>query len=121
MSTLDGLDLFASGPHRFRPGSWERRQERRGFAGLDGEMIIDHGQRSRAILQQGRLQAATAEDLAAQIEQIESYLDGQVHALVDNHGRSFECVLLERFELTSPLQRGRAFWCEYSVQYRQLP
>ena len=121
MSTLDGVERFASGPHRFVPGSWARALDRRGFAGLDGEMVIDSGRRSRTIRQIGRLQGATAEDLAGQIDAIESLLDGQVHELADNHGREFPRVLLETFDLSTPLQRGRAFWCEYTLTYRQLP
>lgn len=55
MSTLDGQDLFGSGPHRIRAGSWRRRVDRRAFPGLDGELILDMGMRSRNTLQEGRL------------------------------------------------------------------
>jgi len=121
MSSLDGQDLFGSGPHTVRATSWQRSVRRRGFPGLDGELILDMGLRSRIISQQGRLQAATADALNALITQIEQFLDGKPHTLVDDHGRSFPNVLLESFEPTTPLQRGRNFWCEYALRYRQLP
>ena len=31
MSSMDGLDLFSSGPHTFRPLSWQRAMERKTF------------------------------------------------------------------------------------------
>jgi len=121
MSSLDGQDLFGSGPHAVRSTSWQRSVQRRGFAGLDGELILDMGLRSRIISQTGRLQAGTADALNALVTQIEEFLDGRLHTLVDDHGRSFPNVLVEEFEPTTPLQRGRNFWCEYVLRYRQLP
>lgn len=121
MSRLDDLDLFGSGPHRLRMGTWTRAGVRRGFAGLDGEMVLDAGLRSRTIMQQGRLTAPTAAGLADQLERIEQLLDGKLHTLVDNHGRTLDRVMLEAFENTTPLQKGIAFWCEYTLTYRQLP
>lgn len=121
MSTLDGQHLFDSGPHTLRPLSWQRQLERRSFAGLDGELVLDMGMRSRQIVQQGRLQAQTAEILQAQLAAIEAFQDGLTHALTDNHNVSYSKVLLESFEPATPLNRGRGFWCDYTLTYRQLP
>lgn len=121
MSTLDGIDLFSSGPHSIRPPAWTRQLERRNFPGISGELILDMGLRSRTIVQQGRLQATTAADLADIIARIQSLLDGQEHVLVDNHNLTYPRVLLERFEPSSELQHGRGFWCDYTLHYRQLP
>jgi hypothetical protein len=79
------------------------------------------GLRSRVIMQDGRLQAASAAALQTLLSQIEAFIDGDLHTLVDNHAQSYTNVLVEKFETTTPLQRGRGFWCEYSVRYRQLP
>ncbi len=121
MSTFDGNDLFGSGPHTFKVGSWTRQQQRRGFAGLDGELVIDHGRRSRQIVQTGRLQAASATQLAALVDAIETCSDGYAYTLVDNHSRELDNVLLEQFELSTPVRLGRAAWCDYTITYRQLP
>jgi len=121
MSSLDGQDLFGSGPHSFRTGAWEQALQRRAIPGLDGELVLSQGRRSRVIAQTGRLQATSASGLASLVAQVEARCDGRTHALVDSAGRTFTNVILERFELTSPIQRGRGFWCEYSIQYRQLP
>ena len=121
MSSLDEQDLFGSGPHSIRTGSWERSLQRRGFAGVDGELVLDMGLRSRLISQNGRLQAVSAPTLRTLMSQIEAFVDGQLHALVDNHSHIYARVLIEHFEPTTSIRRGRRFWCEYSVRYRQLP
>ncbi len=121
MSLLDGNDLFGSGPHALQPGPWQRSLQRRGFAGVDGELVLDLGMRSRPISQRGRLQANTADDLQALISPIEALTDGQLHTLTDNHGRIFSRVLIETFQTTTPVKRGRGFWCDYEITYRQLP
>ena len=121
MSTLDGNDLFGSGPHAIRPGAWERAVARRGFPGADGELVLDMGLRSRAIEQTGRLQAETAGQLHAALAAVEAYDDGRLHTLIDSTGQTYANVLIERFEPSTPLRRGRGFFCEYALRYRQLP
>ena len=120
MSSLDDVDLFGSGPHSFSPKGRQRELARRGYAGLDGETIVDMGMRSRIIEQTGRLQAATAAELVAIINSIEAYIDGQAYVLIDNHGLTYENVILEQFELDGPIRSGRSTWCRYTLRYRQL-
>ncbi len=121
MSALDGQNVFDSGPAAFRTGPWERATVHRGFAGLDGQLVLDLGRRSRAIFQTGRLQAETAEALAEQIGLLEGKADGRCHRLTDNHGRSYWPVIMEDFQPATPVNCGRGFWCDYTVRYRQLP
>lgn len=121
MSSLDGVDMFGSGPHAFRTGPWERAMVRRGFAGLHGELVLDLGLRSRPIFQTGRLQADTASALTGQIGALDGKIDGRCHGLVDNHGRVYARVIVEEFQPATPVSCGRGFWCDYTVRYRQLP
>ena len=121
MSSLDGNDLFGSGPHTVQPGSWQRQVSRRSFSGVDGEFLLDQGRRSREVRQEGRLQAETAEALEGLVGQIEPFIDGELHVLVDDLGREFPDVIVESFEPAGAVQRGRGFWCDYRVIYRQLP
>jgi len=121
MSSLDGTDLFGGGPHAFRLGAWQRAMDRRGFAGLDGELVVDLGLRSRPIFQTGRLEAQTADELAQAVSRVEAMIDGNLHCLVDNHSQTYPRVILEQFEATTPIRRGNGFWCEYTAVYRQLP
>ncbi len=121
MSSYAGQDLFGSGPHRFQFGAWQRRLQPRGFAGINGEQVLDLGIRSRRIFQAGRLQADTPQNLKGLLDAINSRSDASEHTLVDNHGLSFSRVILERFETTTPMQQGRGLYCDYEVEYRQLP
>jgi len=121
MSSLDQQDLFGSGPHSIRCGSWRRSLRQRGFPGLDGELVLDMGLRGRQIHQAGRLEADSFEAMNTMIDQLDRLVDGALHSLTDNHGRTFPQVLIEKFEPTTPVRRGRRFWCEYTVRYRQLP
>ncbi len=121
MSSYAGLDLFASGPHAFTLGAWERALQRRGFAGVSGELVLDLGRRSRVIVQTGMLQGASAAAVQAQIDAIDAACDGAAHTLVDNHQTSLPRAVLEWFELTTPIQRSRGYHCQYRIEYRQLP
>ncbi len=120
MSLLDNQDIFGSGPHSIRTSSWERNLDRRGFAGLDGELVLDMGLRGRNIHQTGRLQAQTASQLQSLITQIESFIDGKLHTLEDNYGTTYDSLVIEEFKPTTPLKLGRGYFCEYEVRYRQL-
>ena len=121
MSSSAGETLFGSGTHAFRFGHWERSMQRRGFAGVNGEIVLDLGLRSRQIKQTGRLQADTADDLHEILDDINALGDGAEHVLIDNHGQSHQHVILERFGTTTGLQHSRGFYCDYEAEYRQLP
>ncbi len=121
MSSLDGQNLFASGPHTLRPAAWERSLDRRGFAGVDGELVLDMGLRSRPLIQTGRLRADTAASLRTLMSQIDAVVDGQTHMLIDDHGETYSRVIAEKFDPSTPVARGRGFWCDYTLHYRQLP
>ena len=121
MSSFAGENLFASGPHAFGFGPWERSTHRRGFAGVNGEVVLDLGLRSRQITQTGRLRANSAAALHELLDDINACCDGAAHTLVDNYGQSYSRVILERFGATTPLRHSRGFYCDYEIEYRQLP
>ncbi len=87
---------------------------------MNGELVLHMGRRSRILTQTGRLQADTIENLQGLTERIETYHDGEIHTLQNHHGDTFESLLVDSFELTTPLQRGRGYWCDYTLIYRQL-
>jgi hypothetical protein len=121
MMTLDGLDLFSSGPCELIAGSWQRELLRRGLPGVDGEVVLDLGARGRSLRQTGRLQAVGAAELGAMADAIACVQDGGVHTLVDHHGCTYANVLLREFELTTPVAAGRGIWVDYAIEYVQLP
>ena len=118
MSTLDGNNLFSSGPHSIHGGPWQRDLSRRGFAGVDGELVVDLGLRGRSIVQTGRLQAANITDLLAQIEAIRLVNDGKDHSLDAGQGGPAIRVVIESFK-PGPILAGRGFFCDYELSYRQ--
>jgi hypothetical protein len=117
MSTLDGNNLFSSGPHSIHGGPWQRDLVRRGFAGVDGELLVDLGLRGRNIVQTGRLQAADIAGLLSQIDAIRAKADGQEHTLDAGQGPAVR-VVIENFK-PGPLLAGRGFFCDYEITYRQ--
>lgn len=120
MSRIDGQDIFGSAPHSFRVGAWERKLDRRSFPGLAGEVLVDMGLDGRTIHQAGRLCAATPAALAAILDAIKGLLDARTHTLVDNHGQTYQPVLLVYFEPSTPIQHGNGYWCDYTCRYLQL-
>jgi hypothetical protein len=117
---IDGNDIFSAGACRLSVGSWNREQIRRPLSGLDGELVIDQGLRSRTLTVTGRLTGATASLVASAAEAIAQLCDGQSHTLTDNNGRVFERVLVEAFE-PGVIQLGRAWCCDFTLELRQLP
>lgn len=120
MISLDSRPLFSSGPCELIPGPTQRQIIRRGLPGLDGEVIQDLGKRSRPMRQTGRLQATTSNGLQALINDIEATCDGETHTHTDHTGE-VRRVLVEAFARTTPIRRGRTFWCEYELLLRELP
>lgn len=124
--TLDGDDLFSTGPSELTVGATTRDTLRRSFPGLDGELAIDLGQRRRTLTQVGRLQAASAAELVALLDAIDVYVDGDLHTLVDENSQTFTNCLLESFVPKAPKSPqtprcpGRRFSCDYAATYRQL-
>jgi len=84
-------------------------------------LIVDMGIGARAIVQTGRLTAATCDGLSSSVAAIEAFIDGRTHTLVDKQGQTHSPVILEQFELTTPIRVGRAYWCDYTCRYLQLP
>lgn len=120
MITFGGMDIFSSGPARVCSSKLHRRSDRRKLAGLNGELALDMGLASRTIEQTGRLQAETFSDLHDQIEAIESLMDGTDRTFVAPGGRAYPSCVIETFELTEGPRRGRGYWAEYRIVYREL-
>ena len=133
MSSFDGKDLFgasdlsgegkgsiAAGPHVIRVGSPRRKQVQFAFAGNDGERSLDLGKRARPIVIEGRLAAVAKSDLLDRIAAIEGYVDGEAHALVDNHAHSFAHCRLDTFEAAGGIERGDYYSLAYRCELTQL-
>ena len=121
MVKIDSQAIFGDSPAELEPQSWVREKLTKTFPGLDGELIIDLGKRSRKIIQTGKLIAGTISTINNQIEQIENLIDSNFHTLIDNHSRVFNRVQIENFTLKTPLKTGNGYHCKYEIVYRQQP
>ena len=117
---LDGNAVFGNGDHTIKPTSWGRESVQRGFAGLNGVLSIDMGQRERTLEQRGTLSADSLLSLRALQEDITTYIDGQSHELVDQEGLSYSNVLMDSFVLLGQLSLANRVSCEYKIIYTQL-
>lgn len=118
--TLDGNAVFGNGDHTVKPSSWRRESVQRGFAGLNGVLSIDLGQRDRTLEQCGTLSADSLRSLRALRENIATYNDGQTHDLVDQEGCSYSNVLMDSFVLLGRMSVANRVSCEYKIIYTQL-
>ena len=116
---LDGESLFSSGPARLEISSWVHQTLRRSFPGLDGELVMPLGRRSRTLAQCGTLTAPTRELLETRINAISTRLDGQLHQLTED-ALIYSNLLLEQFAPGAFLQTASQFSCDYRVDYREL-
>lgn len=119
--TIDGNELFTTGPSEIVCEGWPRQMIRRGFSGINGEALLDMGSRGRRLTQRGILSGATAELLQQQIDAVNELADGKIHRLVDSDGVVFQKVVMENFQPTTPMRNCGVFRCEYETIYRQLP
>ena len=118
--TFDGQRIFGDGQQAVRAESWRRAQAERGFAGLDGVVSIDLGRRQRVLRRRGYLSAGSVAALQQRIEAINAYVDGQVHELVDQEGRSYAKVRMDSFAPTEAVTKQSQVRCRYEVVYTQL-
>ena len=121
-STIAGQALFNSGPHRFalRPV---------GRLWLP-PLVIDELQESTqviatpielAIIQTGRLVAATESALWALVDTIKGHADSALRgALIDHSGREWDNMTLLRFRPADRLDRGRVISLAYQADYIRL-
>lgn len=121
MIKIDSENVFGGSPAELKYKSWERENIVKTFPGIDGELIIDLGKRSRLIVQTGRLRAGNQSEIKQMITNIENLIDGSTHTLTDNYSNSYNNIIIENFELTSAIQAGPTFFCDYKITYRQLP
>ena len=120
MFKLDNNAIFGTSPSYIKVHGWTRETLTKSFPGVDGEVIIDLGKRSRKLIQIGRLRSSNATGISNMISNIQNKIDAKTHTLIDDHGISYTKVLVESFELKSPIKKGVSCFCDYEITYRQL-
>ena len=91
----------------------------RSAAGLDGQVSIDLGLRSRKLVQRGELRAKSKTELQKRIDEISELLDGDAHILRCPDGKIFENLLIEDFHNGSFVSGGANISCQYDIAYIQ--
>jgi len=119
-ATLDGEDLFGSGPHMVETGSPARRVEDVAFNGLAGGLAVDLGDGPRPLRQTGVLSAATEWNLALLLAAIEAFIDGRTYTLTAPDGTDYPNCRVTALERLGPPQVGTLWHQPYRVTYHQL-
>ena len=92
-ATLDGSSVFGSAVVVNYDPQPTAAQENT-FFGLSGAQVLDGGKRPRMIQVRGVLSGANYAAVVAAETALNAYVDGAVHTLVDNFGRSLSSVRL---------------------------
>ena len=118
--TLDGDDLFDEQEAKIEVGSISREAVERTAAGLDGVVSIDMGKRARAIKQKGVMAAKSRVAMQQRIEAISTYIDGNTHTLVTNHGEEYRDVRVDAFKVKAERTGGNGVTVDYEILYTQM-
>ena len=117
MSSYKGQNLFGSGPHYFVARGLTMRHDEQTSPGADGAVITTLGWDARRIDQRGMLLADDMAGLQAQIQRIESAMDGVPGVLVDELGQSHKQMVLLQFHPAPASEKVRRVGVRLSVNY----
>ncbi|MAE62300.1 MAG: hypothetical protein CMJ49_13205 [Planctomycetaceae bacterium] len=120
MSSLNGNDLFGSGPHTIEVGGRSLRHASHQQPGADGQRVTALGRTPREIEQSGTLLADGPDGLTAQLDAIEEALGDPPAALIDQHGRQWDHVIMMRFSPKHVRRIGLRLGVDYRVTYEQV-
>jgi len=119
-ASLDGEELFGSGPHLVEVGSPVRRVEDVAFNGLSGGLVVDLGDGPRTLRQTGVLSAATDWNLALLLAAVEAFIDGRTYTLTAPDGTDYPNCRVQALERLGPPWVGTLWHQPYRVTYQQL-
>lgn len=117
-STFGGVAYFNSGPHRFVVKKLGRLVQGPFVTALDLPYSTDRGPAEVAVVQTGRLTAATNAALWAIIDSIQAKAEtNQTGTLIDHHGRQWTTMRMIAFRMSDRIDRGRVLSVRYQVDY----
>lgn len=96
MATLDGVNIFGICVRMTR-SNMPRESSDAAAPGVNGVESTDLGLRGRVTRVHGRLLADSAPNLSAACQAFESFMDGEVHVLVDTENIVWLNVKVESF------------------------
>ncbi len=117
-STFGGVAYFNSGPHRFVVKRLGRLVQGPFGTALDLPYSTDRGPAEVAVVQTGRLTAATNAALWAIIDSIQAKAESNTAGtLIDHHGRQWTNLKMIGFRMSDRIDRGRVLSVRYQVDY----
>lgn len=117
--TFDGAELFSTGPAWVHVGGSSLRHARQRALRGHGERLVSEGITGRSIAQHGTLVADTPAELQAQVDAIESMVDGVPRSLTDELGRTWSNVTMVAFKPAQPVRLGPRWKVDYEIEYVQ--
>jgi hypothetical protein len=118
--TLDGQAIFDEQELTICVGSPTRASVERAVAGLDGELTIDLGARSRQIRQTGTLHAASRVAMHTRILAITAFIDGGTHTLATGDGQEFGDLRMDSFKKVAEYPGAPGVVADYEIAYTQM-
>ncbi|HEX2836912.1 MAG TPA: hypothetical protein VHN77_02165 [Phycisphaerales bacterium] len=122
MSSFKGLNLFGSGPHRFRFARQGHLVTLDLFNGGSGPGSTSHGTRELDIIASGRLVATSEAALWTLRNAIRAQLTASPAAgtLIDSAGRSWTGMTLITYTESDRRDQNRVFSITYEAHFRQF-
>lgn len=121
-SSFKGVNLFASGPHRFHVGVQGSAVLTDAALGSPGPNSYPVGVRELDILVTGRLAASTAAALDTLRDAVTAMLiqPPTAGSLIDAAGRAWADMSFITYEESGPIDRGRVFSVAYEARFRRF-
>jgi len=115
-ATLDGVVLFDLS--RLEEGNWRRESVQRTAAGVNGQVSVDLGRRSRELVGRGVMRAFSELTLNAQLDVIR--MDGSTHTLSMSDGRSLPNLRVDAVSAGRRIDNGGGVSCDFEIRFTQL-
>ena len=100
--------------------SWSRDGAERSASGLDGVITIDHGMRSRKIIQWCVIRAVSESSLQEILNSVVSLIDGKEHTVTLEDGACYEYLRVDGVSSEKNKTSGAGVSCRVKVIYTQL-
>jgi hypothetical protein len=100
--------------------SWSRDGAERSAPGLDGVITVDNGMRSRRIIQQCIIRAASESSLQEVLDTVIGLIDGKEHVVTLENGVCYEHLRVDGVNSEKTRPNGAGVSCSVKIIYTQL-
>ena len=100
--------------------SWSREAAERSAPGLDGVITVDHGMRSRRIIQRCIIRAVSESSLQELLNNVIGLIDGKEHIVTLENGVCYEYLRVDGVSSEKTKPSGVGVSCMVKIIYTQL-